>query len=152
MNVKNNKGYFAIDASVAIIVLLIVVPFIAGMIYNVNKSNSGMSRKTEAVNIAINSIEAIKGVGIEELSDANTVETNVKNAIKSRYDNLNEEDMTIEKESSTYQISFEIKDYASTKEGISINAVENKVKIINVIVKYRMGRTTKEVTLNTAIS
>lgn len=152
MNVKNNKGYFAIDASVAIIVLLIVVPFIAGMIYNVTKSNSGMSRKTEAVNIAINSIEAIKGIGIENLNDANTFETNVKNAIKSRYDNLNEEDMTIEKASSTYQISFEIKDYASTEEGMSVNAVENKVKIIKIIVKYRMGRTTKEVTLNTAIS
>ena len=46
MNLKNNKGYVGIDASIAVLILLIIIPTIAGMIYNVNKTNNLIDRKS----------------------------------------------------------------------------------------------------------
>lgn len=152
MNIKNNRGYFAIDASVAMIILLIAVPFIAGMIYNVTKANSSMTRKTEAVNIAVNGIEAIKGIGIADLNDSTTMDDNIKQALKNVYENLDENEMTLEKNEITYQIYYQITDYADTVEGKNLNATEGKTKIINVIVKYKLNKNIMEVGLKTAIS
>lgn len=152
MNIKNNKGYFAIDASVAMIILLMVVPLIAGMIYNITKANSSMARKTEAVNIAVNSIEAIKGIGVTGLNDNITMDANIKHALKQVYENLDENEMTLEKDEIIYQIAYKITDYASTETGQSKLATEGMVKIIEVTVQYRNQKVTKEVKLETAIS
>mgnify|MGYP004568333481 CR=1 FL=1 len=152
MNIKNNKGYFAIDASVAMIILLIVVPLIAGMIYNITKANSSMARKAEAVNIAVNSIEAIKGIEIAKLNDNTTMDANIKQALKQVYGNLDENEMTLEKDEITYQIEYQITDYASTDAGQNVQAIEGKTKIIQVTVKYKNQKVTKEIKLETAIS
>lgn len=152
MNIKNNKGYFAIDASVAMIILLMVVPLIAGMIYNITKANSSMARKTEAVNIAVNSIEKIKGIGVTGLSDNTTMDASIKQALKQVYQNLDENEMTLEKDEITYQISYEVTDYASTEAGKNVQAIEGKTKIIQVTVQYRNQKATKEVKLETSIS
>ena len=37
MNLKKNNGFVGVDISVAVIILLILVPTITGMIYNINK-------------------------------------------------------------------------------------------------------------------
>ena len=134
------------------IILLIVVPFIAGMIYNVTKANSSMARKTEAVNIAINSIEAIKGIGVTNLNDNTTIDANIKQALKNVYENLDVNELTLEKNEITYQIAYQITDYASTESGQSEQAIEGKVKIIEVTVQYRNQKATKEIKLETAIS
>ena len=152
MNIKNNKGYFAIDASVAMIILLMVIPLIAGMIYNITKANSSMARKTEAVNIAVNSIETIKGIGVTGLNDNTTMDANIKQVLKQVYDNLDENEMTLEKNDITYQIAYKITDYASTEAGQSKLTTEGLVKIIEVTVQYRNQKATKEVKLETAIS
>ena len=41
------------------------------MIYNVNKTNNELDRKTEAISIAINTIEAVKGIGVNVINDEN---------------------------------------------------------------------------------
>ena len=37
MKIKNNKGFVGVDTSIAIIILLIFIPTITAMIYNINK-------------------------------------------------------------------------------------------------------------------
>ena len=39
MKIKNNKGFVGVDTSIAIIILLIFIPTITAMIYNINKEN-----------------------------------------------------------------------------------------------------------------
>lgn len=169
MKIKNNKGYVAIDASIAVLILLIIIPTIAGMIYNVNKSNNFIERKTEAINIAVNTIEIVKGIG----ANGELNETTVRNNIAELY-TLTEEDVytmvenindkinsitgTITNNENTYKIKIDIQDYANTQEatdkqtetGIEIES--GLVKIVEVTVEYRSGKETKSIKLNTAIS
>lgn len=148
MNLKNNKGYVAVDASIAILILLIMVPTIVGMIYNVNKTNNYIDRKTEAISIAINTIEAAKGIDVGSLNlDA------VKQELKSKiYTDLDETEMTLTKDENTYKVEVIITDYADTDEGKAIKAQSGYVKNVKVIVTFRLGKQQKKVELSTVIS
>lgn len=148
MNFKNNKGYVGIDASIAILVLLIIIPTVAGMIYNVNKTNNLIERKTEALSIAVNTIETAKGIGVETL-DKETVIKELKNNI---YTELDTTELTLTKDDNTYKIEIVIQDYAETDEGISQSAISGLTKIINVKVIFKSGEEQKNVELNTVIS
>ena len=147
MNLKNNKGYVAVDASIAILILLIMVPTIVGMIYNVNKTNNYIDRKTEAISIAVNTIEAAKGIDVGSLNlDA------VKQELKSKiYTDLDETEMTLTKDENTYKIEVRITDYADTDDGRAISAQSGYVKEVKVIVTFKSGQQLKNIELNTVI-
>ena len=166
MNFRKNKGYVGIDASIAILVLLIIIPTIAGMIYNVNKSNALIDRKTEAISIAVNTIEAIKGIGIEDMQIAGFDGTNIVDNLKNIYPNLPEEKtvtgdintkmiiegLTLTKDENTYKIYIEIEDYANTITDEGITVQTGKVKKIKVKVTFKSGKKEKDIELNTVIS
>ena len=164
MKLKNNKGYVGIDASIAILVLLIIVPTLAGMIYNVNKSNNLIDRKTEAISIAVNTIEAMKGIGIFDINDSNFNETVLTTSLSSLYtldgnpttevvDNIKSiKGITLTKDKNTYQIQVDIQDYADTKEGKAKSVPLGKVKIVNVTVTFKSGKQTENIELSTVIS
>lgn len=67
MNLKNNNGYVLTDAAIALIIILILIPTITGMIYNINRIKHGNERKTEAINIAVNTIEVAKSINMADL-------------------------------------------------------------------------------------
>lgn len=67
MNLKNNNGYVLTDAAIALIIIVILIPTITGMIYNINRIKHGNERKTEAINIAVNTIEAAKSINMADL-------------------------------------------------------------------------------------
>lgn len=152
MNFKNNKGYVAVDASIAILVLLIIVPTIAGMIYNVNKSNSLIDRKTEAISIAVNTIETAKGIAADELTSEEVMKelegVYAFSDITESDADSNKKVLTIEKENNTYKITIIVQDYNE----INTSAVSGKVKIVDVTVEYRSGNETNNINLNTVIS
>ena len=175
MKIKNNRGYVAIDASIAVLVLLIIVPTIAGMIYNVNKTNNLIERKNEAISIAINTIETVKGLGVH----ADIDETVIKNKLSDIYtfaeDNtftselINDEATefddkitsiqgTLTKDENTYKIQIDIQDYANTQEAIDkknntgIEVIDELIKIVKVNVTFKSGNQEKDIELSTVIN
>ena len=167
MKLKNNKGYVGIDASVAVLILLILVPTIVGMIYNSNKTNSLIDRKTQAINISINTIEAMKGIGVDVINDTTkNIETELATSLSSIYtlngeipisktdvNNVNTiNGLSLTKDDNTYKITVEIQDYADTTEGKAQSAQQGYVKIVRAIVEYKFGKEIENVELSTVIS
>jgi len=151
MKFKNNKGYVGIDASMSLIILLIIVPTLVGMIYNVNKTNNLIDRKTQAISIAVNTIETAKGIEIADLTSEEVI-----TELKQIYPAIDETDSTLTiDDKDTYKIEVEIKDYADTEEaeqretetGIEIQS--GKVKIVKVIVTFKSGKDIEKIELTT---
>ena len=71
MKLKNNKGFTGVDVAVSLVILLIFISFVATLFYNVSNTSKRMERKTQATNIAIEFIEAMKATPFETLA-ANT--------------------------------------------------------------------------------
>ena len=151
MNFKKNKGYVAVDAALAVFILVIMIPTKTGMIYNINKNNKSIDRKTEAISIAVNTLEVAKGIGIEGMktktsdSIATDVITNLQNQL---YSGLSITDGTLEKDSNTYKIEVTVEDYADTHT----DATNDLVKTVKVIVTYKVGNKEENIELNTVVS
>ena len=71
MKLKNNKGFTGVDVAVSLVILLIFISFVAALFYNVSNTSKRIERKTQATNIAIEFIEAMKATPFETLA-ANT--------------------------------------------------------------------------------
>lgn len=57
MNLKNNKGYVVEDIFISIIIIMVFIPTVFGVIYNIKKSNAEIERKVYAINIAKNYLD-----------------------------------------------------------------------------------------------
>ena len=57
---KKDNGITGVDIAISIIILLIFVSLIASLFSNINNINKKISRKTTAINIAIQALESIK--------------------------------------------------------------------------------------------
>lgn len=66
---KKNNGFAGIDISISAIVILIFIPTIFGIFYNIQKTNKFVERKTNAVDIATNIMEIIKTESYEDISN-----------------------------------------------------------------------------------
>ena len=157
MNLRKNKGYVGVDDSIAVLVLLIIIPTVTGMVYNMNKTNSSVKRKTEAINIAVNTLEVSKGMDVLQLSDNTAILDNVNKIYNNKLENLQEitssqnhkETATFIKDDITYMITIEVEDYKPQNEGASD---ENKiVKTVTAHVKYKVGDKEKSIDLSTSI-
>ena len=77
MKLKNDKGYVLTDVSISVIILLILTPVIMGLVYRINSTKRNSEIKSEAINIAVNSLEAAKGIGVSDLIDYNGLPSTV---------------------------------------------------------------------------
>ena len=57
---KSNKGITGIDATIAIVILMIFVPLVATLFSNIYNITKKADRKVTATNLAIQAIESIK--------------------------------------------------------------------------------------------
>lgn len=144
MNFRKNKGYVGIDASLGVLILLLIVPTLVGMIYNVNKTNDFVDRKTEAISIAVNTLESAKG--IDNLEDV--TKENIGTALSEIYQEFSQEDFTVTKNDVTYKIDIDIKDYSET----NTTAESGKVKTVTATVTFKSGNEQKSIDLSTVIS
>ena len=80
---KKNNGFTGIDISISMIIILIFIPTIFGIVYNIQKINADVKRKSAAVNIATNVLEIVKS---EEYSDIITTESKLTTDIKRKYE------------------------------------------------------------------
>lgn len=67
--IKNNKGITGIDATIAVVILMIFVPLITTIISNTINIKEKMNRKITAVNIAVQAIESLKQFNYDEIQE-----------------------------------------------------------------------------------
>ena len=148
MNLKNNKGYVMSDISIAVIILLILVPVIMGIVYGINSTKKATEIKSEALNIAINTIEAAKGLNIEDVDEENILE-NVKDSVYGNTMTIEEETENeettytgiIETEKAGYIVKSEVVDYEN----------KNVVKTVTVTVRFKAQGEEKQIELSTVV-
>ena len=149
MNLKNNKGYVGVDISLAVIMLLIIVPTVMGIVYNLNISKNATNIKADAVSIAVDAIEVAKGLEIKDI----TVE-NIINEFCSQYDEgtIRSGDIAIiSNDTASYKLSMNVADFSETTRGTEINAHENIIKTVKATVTYKIGNQEKTLDLSTVI-
>ena len=148
MNLKNNKGYVITDVSIAIIILLILIPVIMGLVYGIDTSKLSSEIKSEAINIAINTIEAAKGLPIEEVTPSNILTELSNMEAFEDYDIRNIDTKTvIEAKKANYELEINVVDYNTTNN----NANPNVVKTVTATVTYKIKGTEKNIELSTVV-
>ena len=175
MNLRNNKGYTGVDILITILILVILIPVIAGMAYNIGKSKSSIEQKTYAVSNASNileiakSVESIKNI-YSTLSDTpETIETsddfieklqsNFQDELAEETDEpqINEEDgeesiiFTIKDENGRlYKAKIDVEDFADT--GSIEGAEKNIVKKVTAKITYSVGNKLENIEISTIVS
>lgn len=139
MNIRKENGVTGIDISIAVVVLFIFVSLIASLIYNYNVSVKESTRKTQALNLAIDEIEKVKKNGF------------------SKYENLdkNSDGTEIENNQSIagnegFFKTIEITDYTDI-EG-NENEQKDVVKRVTVIISYKSKGESQEIELSTLLT
>ena len=159
MKLKNNKGYVLTDVSISVIILLILTPVIMGLVYRINSTKRNSEIKSEAINIAVNSLEAAKGIGVSELIDSNEnkAETLILNKLneenynnKLNIDQTEGKTATLNTDKGSYMLLLNITDFADA-ENAPDDVMRNIVKTVNATVKYRTNGTDQEINLSTVI-
>ena len=159
MKLKNNKGYVLTDVSISVIILLILTPVIMGLVYRINSTKRNSEIKSEAINIAVNSLEAAKGIGVSELIDSNEnkAETLILNKLneenynnKLNIDQTEGKTATFNTDKGSYMLLLNITDFADA-ENAPDDVMRNIVKTVNATVKYRTNGTDQEINLSTVI-
>ena len=156
MNLKNNKGYTGIDISVAMIIILIFIPTIFGIVYNIQKTNSYVERESQAVKIATDILETAKTSEYDNLNITNLYQELIsKNYSTSTYtingqtgENYRYLSKTGSKDEH-YQIQIKLENYYP--EDVDVIDREDLVKKIKVTVIYPTGNTTKTIDICTLI-
>ncbi len=160
INLRNNKGYTGIDISIAMIIILIFIPTIFGIVYNMQKYRTRTEREASALNIATDILELAKSL---DYSNINFEDTGVlKEILNTKYSqsevnssiDINEDGYvydyytTIGTNNEHYRIQIGILKYFPE------NVVENNdgfVKKVKVIVTYPIGNSTKSINISTVL-
>ncbi len=153
---KKNNGFTGVDISISIIVILIFVPTIFGVVYNIQKTNAGIERKTNAVNIATDVLEIVKSEQYSDITVSNSkLVTDLNNKYtKSSYKNTEKEEdgynyiyySTKGSNNESYQIQLGIKNYYP-----SSSKTEDYVKEIKVRVFYFFGNSVKDIDIGIVV-
>ena len=139
MNLKNNKGVLGIDISVAVIIIFILIPIITGMIYNINKTNANIKRKSQALNIAINCMEIYKSQS-GRIKDV--TEESIAELVKTKC-NM-DDNYVIKRNGIPYKIELNLSDELNESNNTS-------TKELTANVKYKSGTKMQSVELATSI-
>lgn len=135
MNLKNDRGIAGVDIAVSLVILLIFVSLIAGLFYNISNTSKKLDKKTEATNLAINTIEKMKSMNFEELEVTGDEETRKP---LSECNIANKEEISIPK---GYDVEVSVEKSADN----------NNEKIVRVYVTYKEKNHEQEVKLETLI-
>ena len=133
MNLRNNKGYVIEDISIAIIIILILVPVIMGIIFSINSSKNTEDIKSEALNILTNTMEIAKANNLEELTVTKIIE-----GLSSLYGDKiqsNTNPIVIKTDKASYQLEIQVVDYADDTTN-HVGANPNVVKTVKAIIEF----------------
>lgn len=148
MNLRNNKGYVIEDISIAIIIILILVPVIMGIIFSINSSKNTEDIKSEALNILTNTMEIAKANNLEELTVTKIIE-----GLSSLYGDKiqsNTNPIVIKTDKASYQLEIQVVDYADDTTN-HVGANPNVVKTVKAIIEYRVSGKNQKMDLSTVV-
>ena len=147
---KKKDGFTGVDISISMIIILIFIPTITAMIYNINKENKNVERKSQALNFAVNVMETAKGIGTKDLTLENMEKeiTNLYSAEIQQNSNTTDGIINISKDDVNYNLTITIQDYNEIDDTVA----QNKAKQVKVIVTYLSGGKEQKIELSTAIS
>lgn len=147
MNLKQNKGVVGVDIAIALIVLMILIPLITGLIFNVNSSSNSAKTKSQALNIAVNTLEIANEIDISELTEENVIlkisEMYGDNTLEQVSDGL-----LLEINNITYKLQVFITDYSET----NVDAQSNVVKTVKAQVTYNVSNEEESIDISTVIT
>lgn len=148
MNLKNNKGYVGVDATIAVIILMLIIPTIMGMVYRINTTNHETKIKAEVINILVNTIETAKGISLKDLTTQEVI-----NQFESSYGSTytisdkTSSSAVITTSMASYKLEVSVVDYHDTHS----DAKENVLKTVKAVVTYKIGNNEKTMDLSTVI-
>ena len=150
MNLKQNKGYVGVDVSIAVIILIILVPTVMGILFGIRSSSLTTEIKEEALNIAVNTLETAKSINLTEITDQNILTKYINNnsSIGTIEHTAGEPTAIIKTNTASYILTVEVEDYASTHEG----ATQNIIKTVEVKVEYKIQNTQDSIDIKTVIN
>ena len=136
MKIKSEKGITGIDITVSILVITIFISLIGVLIFNIDSQSKSIERRTEAAYQAVNLIEELKGMTIEELEA------------------LSEDEKNGYIEGTSYTKQIEIVDYKDlTEENQNDDTIQSGIlKKVTVTVLYKDGADTEEISLSAIVT
>lgn len=147
MKIKEETGITNIDLTVSIIMITIFVALIATFMYPINANFISIERKAEAVNYAINEIEALKAKNFKDLKDTPIDGTNDFIHI------IENEDNTVVQKETGFSKKITIMDYSNLPENQNDETIiSGLVKKVTVEIAYKDKNTIQTFALSTVIA
>lgn len=159
MNFKSNKGYTGADISIALIILLIFIPTIGAIIFNITLANNNTKRKVVAMNFATSILELAKETDYDKLKlEAPEEQGGFSYKINEKFginDSQNGEFSLKDENNTSYKVKVTITKYVDTEEYTSNHSSTDEkkdlVKTIATEVEYPIGNETKKINVSTVI-
>lgn len=146
---KNQKGYTGVDIAISVVVITIFIALIGTLVFNFNSSSDEMKYKSKALDYAINEIERIKTLDINDQDIINS-EIATSNGTAVENEIIDEND-----KGTGYYEKIDVVDAKDIMSDSDLNGregIEGLVKKVTVTVSYKFRNQTKSVELSTIIS
>lgn len=156
MKLKNNKGFTGIDISVSIIIILIFIPTVFSLVYEIQLARVNVERKRQAIEIATEIFETAKGMNFDDLYTYNIgggdtplkqtltskgyiqTSTNLSNPVSFSYTGVNDVQ---------YSIKISINMYEKPNRESNLNAM----KLVQLEIKYPIGKKENSINISTLV-
>ena len=146
MNIKSDKGYVGMDVSVAVIVLLFLVPTIMGIMLSISSSKNTSKYQTEALNILVNTIETAKGINLWELTEQELLSQYSSGKTNITVNNATNSAI-IKTDIASYKLEVDVRDYKEDNADV----LQNMVKTVSATVTYKQNNEEKTIDLKTVV-
>lgn len=156
INLRKSNGFAGIDISISMIIILIFIPTVFGIVYNIGKTNAEEKRKSTAVGIITNVLETIKGQDYENVDvSANKLNSDISKIYQvSNYKNTEKEESGynytyysyVDEDDVHYQIQIGIKNYYP-----SDTENQDLIKQVKVRVFYLIGDKLKDIDIGMVV-
>ena len=155
MNLRNNKGYTGIDISVAMIIILIFIPTIFGIVYNLQKVRAKSEREANSINVATDVLEIAKSIAYSDVTISENSEFIAR--LNNKYSNLqilNDENKLvncsyIDNNNIHYKIEVDVANQYPSE--IDESEKMDYVKKVTITVTYPVGNSTKSINISTVL-
>ena len=138
-HIKSENGFTGVDIAISVLIITIFITVIGNLIMDINLNSKSIERETTATSYAIQTIENIKGLGIERYTGQGITEPFIE-----------EEDIYIDNEFTGYHKKITTEDYVYLKN--DSNKQADILKKVTVEISYKVANKDKNVTISTCIS
>lgn len=146
---KNQKGYTGVDIAISVVVITIFIALIGTLVFNFNSNSNEIEYRSKALDYAINEIERLKALDINDQEIINS-ETATSKGTAAENEILDENN-----KGTGYYEKIEVvdaKDIMSDSDLGGRVGVSGLVKKVTVTVSYQFRNQTKSVELSTIVA